>query len=105
MPRPHLGKSCLASRGPAAGQSMRWIIGENRADHEDRRAPKDNRKRNPVQFAIERKADELDSVGKWIELANIIENRTAFLNPPKRIKGRWSKENRKDHEVHHAGEI
>src|ERR1700729_4417461 len=98
-------KSCLASRGPSTGQSARWIIGENRADHEGRSASTDHRQRNPVDLTVKGKTDQLDGVGERIELAYIVEHGTALPNPPEWIKRRRSEEHRKDHEVHHTGEI
>src|SRR5262249_55377285 len=102
MQEPQFAKSCLASGGATARPPPRRIIGENRADHEGRSTAADDGKRYPIHLAIERKPDQLDRMSERIELAYVIEHRAAFLHPPERIKGRRSKEHRKDHEVHDA---
>src|SRR6516164_7643355 len=74
--------SCFTSGRPAAGEAARRIVGEDRADHEDRRATGDDGERNPVDLAVERKADQLDRMGKGIGLANVIKPRASLLNSP-----------------------
>src|SRR6266478_1165866 len=85
--RPNL--SCAASRlSPPRKKPSRGIVRKDRADHEQSCASADDRKRNPIDLTVKRKADELDRMGEWIELAHIIEQRTCFPHPPKRIERR-----------------
>src|SRR5262245_27778059 len=86
LSRAQFASSCLASRGPAAGQAARRIVREDRANHEGRGTAADDRKRNPVHLSIEREADQLDRMGERIPLADIVQYRAAFLHPPERIE-------------------
>jgi hypothetical protein len=60
-----------------------------------------------IQFmlSVQREAYQFDRMGEWIEQADIVEHRAALLHPPQRIERGGGKEHRKDHKVHHAGEI
>src|SRR5262245_62708659 len=78
---------CAASRLSAPREkSSRGIVREDRADHEQSRAAANDRERNPIDLAVKCKADELDRMGEWIELAHIVEQRTCFPHAPQRIE-------------------
>src|SRR6266702_2642104 len=78
--------SCLASTGTATHEAVRRIVGIDRTDHEGRRAATNDRERNQVGLPIEREAYQLDRMGEWIDLADVVEHRAAFLHPPQRIQ-------------------
>jgi len=52
----------------------------------DKKSAADHRERDPVDLAVERKADQLDCVGERIPLAHIVEHRAALLHPPQGIE-------------------
>src|SRR3954466_16147333 len=86
-------------------QATRRIIGENGADHEHRRAPAYDCKRQQIELTVEREADQFDPVGERIEQAHVMKSWARLLHAPKRVKRRGGKEHREDHEVHYSGEV
>src|SRR5215470_2667977 len=105
MRRSRSDTSCLASGGSAADHAARWVIGVDRADHEDGRAAGDDRKRDPVGLSIQRKTYQFHGMREWIAQADIVEHRAALQDTPERIERGRGEEHRENNKVHHAGKV
>src|SRR5262249_55969106 len=104
-----IGKTCLADtpllRGAARHQAPCPVVAIGREGQENRRRRNQNDCRGRFELAVESKADQLDRVSERVDRADIVKEETRLLDVPQRVKRGGGKEHRKDHEIHHAGEV